>query len=268
AVTLLGIGHLPVKAADGVHPIVAVKSGYLLGATAGGRWLKATKAAHGIAPSGRYRIYSLTGAMGTGTGSRPKSQGAPCEDTLFVNLHRTNGKSLAGAEVAVGCSWPAMRRVPQLEPTNQRLYRNVIRGILRQHGIRDPRVHISQVLRVDLDGDGAAEVLITATHYASTSAGSDSIPGHSTQAGDYSIVVLRKMVRGRVRNIVIDGEFYTKGSPFAAPNTSRVIGILDLKGDGKMEIITQSRYYEGDSVAVWQVTGSRVRNVLSEGCGA
>lgn len=268
AVTLLGVGNLPVAAMDAVHPIVAVKTGYLLGATVGGRWVNATKVAHGISPRERYRLYRLTRAMGTSAGTRPRSEGAPCEDTLFVQFHGKNGRSLAGAEVAVGCSWPALRRTPRRESTDQFIYRNVIRDILRQHGIRNPTVHINEALRVDLDGNGAKEVLISATHYASDASGSGQIPGHSTKAGDYSIIVLRKIVRGRVQDILLDGEFYIKSSPFAAPNTYRVIGVLDLKGDGKMEIITHASYYEGDSVEVWQVTGNRVRSVLGAGCGA
>ena len=63
----------------------------------------------------------------------------------------------------------------------QVVYRQAAAAILRAHGIAQPHVQLTQVLRVDLDGDGAPEVLVTATYYQ------DGIAPHAA-AGNYSLV--------------------------------------------------------------------------------
>ena len=60
-----GIGGLficvcaAVPAAE-LHPIVEVETGYLFGATADGKWMKAEEAAKALSDATTYRIYGLT----------------------------------------------------------------------------------------------------------------------------------------------------------------------------------------------------------------
>src|SRR6476646_6483385 len=72
-------------AAD-LHPIVEVQSGYLFGAISAGKWIKADETAKSIGDETTYRVYGLTQALGDAKGSKPKSEGAPCEETLTVSL--------------------------------------------------------------------------------------------------------------------------------------------------------------------------------------
>ena len=96
-------------------------------------------------------------------------------------------------------------------------------------------------MRVDLDGDGEEEVLISATNYFRKD---DSVPMRSP-AASYSMVLLRRVVAGKVETQLIVGEFYPKAYPkaaqeegrFDAPNAYKVIATLDLDGDGKMEVV-------------------------------
>ncbi|MEZ5344491.1 MAG: hypothetical protein R2681_02950 [Pyrinomonadaceae bacterium] len=74
--------------------------------------------------------------------------------------------------------------------------------------------------------------------------------------------------RQSVENIVLEGEFYPKETEFSAPNKHNITGIIDLDGDGKMEVVIYGAYYEGAWVSTFQIlTGAKPKKVLETGCG-
>ena len=87
-------------------------------------------------------------------------------------------------------------------------------------------------------------------------------------AGNYSFVLLRHVVDGKVQTKLIDGEFYAKASESQTPYRYEVSGLLDLDGDGRLEIIIYSAYYEGATVTVWRFGEGKLHKVLEIGCGA
>ena len=110
---------------------------------------------------------------------------------------------------------------------------------------------IASVLRIDLDGDREDEVLISATNYFSK----DNRVLMRSPAGSYSMVLLRRVVAGKMETQLVEGEFHPKaylrtGDSFDAPNAYKVIATLDLDGDGKMEVIVASNYYEGEATTI------------------
>ncbi|MCX5887857.1 MAG: hypothetical protein NTY36_00210 [Deltaproteobacteria bacterium] len=107
----------------------------------------------------------------------------------------------------MGGSFNALPRVPRLLDTEQQVYKDAAADILRQKGLAHPQLRLNQVSRVDLEGDGAEEVLVSATHYARGLSASDS-------PGDYSLVFLRRLVKGKVVTNLIAGDFFPKGSYF------------------------------------------------------
>ena len=79
---LLGVS----AAAAELHPIIEVESGYLFGAVADGKWIKADEAAKSLNKLG-YRIYGMTQAIGDAKGSKPKpSEEDVCSDMFVVSL--------------------------------------------------------------------------------------------------------------------------------------------------------------------------------------
>ena len=255
-----------------VHPIVAFSdfwshnkpTGYLLGGSAGGQWLK-PEAAAGLIPGGEnYRLYTLTGEVGASVGSKPaKGEEGPCSHTWYVTLSPlpAGHRSL----VAVAGPWNAMPRALKITSTEQQVYKEAAAEILKTQGIANPNVNLTQVIRVDLDGDGVEEVLVSAANYARFKPGGRLTP--NARAGDYSLVFLRKVVQGKVVTRIITGEYYPKAKEFNAPSEHLVIGVLDLNGDGILEIVLSGHHYEGEWVDAYRVDGTKIIKLFSMGCG-
>jgi len=241
-------------------PIVETESGFLVGAAGGGKWLPVEKAKGTVKGGEQYRVYSLTEKLGVVKGSKPRSAGEPCPDQQLVTLTPKPEKG----SIAVAAPWNAMPRVPKKQDTTQPVYQKAVAEFLVSKKIHDPKVHITQIVRIDLDGDGEDEVLISATNYFTKD---DAVP-HGSPANSYSCVLLRRVVGGKVETLLVDGEFYPKAAEFNAPNAYRISAVLDLDGDGKMEVVVESNYYEGGGMAVYRVTGKKPEQIVSIGCGA
>src|SRR4030095_10838723 len=193
-----------VSAAE-LHPIVEVKSGYLFGATADGKWIKAEQAAKALNNETTYQVYGLTQSLGEAKGGQPKpSEEEVCSDILTVALSPTPDN---GA-VALAAPWNALPRKPQMIDRTQKVYVDAVRDFLKTKGINEPKVKIENIVRVDLDSDGEEEVLISATNYFQKEEGA---PMRSP-AGSYSMVLLRRVVAGKVEKSLCRGEFFSKTS--------------------------------------------------------
>jgi hypothetical protein len=244
-----------------LHPIVELQTGYLFGATADGKWMKAEQAAKALKAETTYRIYGLTQSFGEAKGDKPKpSEEDVCSDVLTVSLSPTPEK---GA-IALAAPWNALPRKVQLMDPTQKVYSDAVRDFLKTKRIEQPKVKIESIVRVDLDGDGEEEVLISATNYFQKEEG---VPMRSP-AGSYSMVLLRRVVTGKVQTQLIEGEFYPKATGYNAPNAYKVIAVLDLDGDGKLEVVVASQYYEGAATTIYRCEPKKVEALLSVSCGA
>jgi len=249
-------------AAPTVYPIVIGDA--LLGGWQGGAWIAGAATAAWLGGDETYRLYDLTGFHGAAVGSRPKPPTFAFCPIYQVDVQPPAAPPAAGARFALAGNWNAQPRSIQALRTDLPTYRQAVAALLRTQGIQQPDVRLTTVLRTDLDGDGVDEVLITATRYERDDRNQ---PRTKAEAGDYSLVVLRKIVNNAVETIPLATAFYPQATQFAAPNDYTLLGILDLNGDGKMEIIARSQYYEGSSMAAYEVIGTQVQKVLDAGCG-
>jgi hypothetical protein len=254
-------------AAADLHSIVEVEYGYLFGATADGKWIKANEAAKAIGDETTYRVYGLTQEIGEAKGGKPKGVEDVCTETLSVSL---SPKPEKGA-IALAAPWNALPRKPHVLDKTQVVYVDAVRDFLKTKGIEQPKVKIENILRVDLEGDGEDEVLISTTNYFDKE---NRVPMRSP-AGSYSMVLLRRVVAGKVETQLVEGEFYPKAylkatdddASFNAPNAYKVIAVLDLDGDGKLEVVVASQYYEGAATTIYRCDRKKVEALLSVSCG-
>lgn len=243
-----------------IRAVVDVPSGYLLGGSDGKKWFNAKTTAAQLKDRETYRLLETKRQTRTGNGSKARSGEAPCPDTFFVDIKPQK------AQIAVGGNWNTQPRAPQTLSNNSPVYRNIVAGILRKHNIK-PNAKITQILRVDLEGDGTQEVLISATVHKGNEGFPDSVSSRSLK-NEYSILFLRKIVGGKVVTQMLDEEYFVKDMNFNAPDIFTIAGVWDLNGDGKMEIVTRGRYYEGDGTTVYEMRRNRAVKVLEAACGS
>ncbi|HEX8492804.1 MAG TPA: hypothetical protein VF658_08190 [Pyrinomonadaceae bacterium] len=250
--------------AEEVHPVLV--NSCLIGGTVSGKWMAAGEVAPKLQGGEKYNFYTLTARAGESIGDKPKRMADYCPETMEIEL---SPKPTEGVVFAIGGQWNALPRAPQVLSNNEQVYKAAVADVLKSKRFSKPRINITRVLRIDVDGDGIEEVLVSASHYAG-GLGSDTGPmAIRARGGDYSVVFLRKLMSGKVQNIVVAGEFYPlegdKGNP---PSQYIVSAVGDVDGDGAMEVIVESNYYEGGGSTVYSIKGNKVEEMTSCGCGA
>ncbi|MGC2235714.1 MAG: VCBS repeat-containing protein [Pyrinomonadaceae bacterium] len=244
-----------------IVPIVEMKVKGLLGGVLNGKFVDAKTTAAKLKGDENYTLFGIEGVNeGEFTVGKPTIGEDICTD--FYNIEPSE-EAVAGVALGDGFRWNPMPRAVKPIDLNDATYKKIVAEVLAAKRITKTTTKLKQAVRVDLDGDGQEEVLIAATKYSSGDVSS------SAKVGDYSFILLRKIVAGKVQNIIIAGDFITKKVDFGAPNEYEISAIADLNGDGKMEIILHSAYYEGSSTGVYEIKGNKAVEVaaLSAGCG-
>jgi hypothetical protein len=254
-----GLNNNPEDPQTRVYAIVDAAAGQLFGATRDGRWLTSEAAATRLNGSESYRLYNLHGEIAQARGSTPQSPQETCFNwAVEVNVP---ARTIQQEPVLIGVQgpWDAAPRPARLQSLQETVYHQALSQWLLQHGIEDDNPQLKQIIRVDLDGDATDEVLLSAGNIDARSA--------DAPVGGYSLVLLRKLIDGAVKTIPLLQNYYPQGCQFCAPEADKVMAVLDLNGDGVMEIITGLNYYEGGASIVYELSGAQVTEVLSWACG-
>lgn len=119
---------------------------------------------------------------------------------------------------------------------------------------------VEQIVLADLDGDGDEEALVVFEHVDTT--------GITGTPGDLSALLLIDTATGASTTVA---------STFVGPleegvtpviDRFRVLDVADLNGDGLMEPVIHTWYYEGTAALVFEYDGASLSEVLGAGCGA
>src|SRR4030095_15929042 len=138
---LAAFGICASAVAGELHPIVEVQSGYLFGATADGKWIKANEAAKAIGDETTYRVYGLTQEIGEATGGKPKAVEDVCTEKLSVSLSPKTEKGV----IALAAPWNALPRKPRIADKTQQVYVDEVRDFLKTKGIEQPKGKIDNI---------------------------------------------------------------------------------------------------------------------------
>ena len=188
------------------------------------------------------------------------------------------------ARLFVTGDFDAMPRKTQVLPPDNATYKKIVAEYLAGRSLAGAKPNIVQILRVDLDGDGTDEMLITAQNVVPTRGdGFDFAPDKPfldklqsptgvplMRAGQYSVVLLRRVVGGQAKNIAL-AEFISKktvpmddADPFNdSAQVHKVVAVADLNGDGKMEVILAEAFLRGLFYQVYETSGATPRKVLA-----
>jgi hypothetical protein len=259
--TILAVILFSVLANAQVVPIVEMQSGGLLGGVENGKWLDAKTTFGKLKGEVKYSLFDITGKTNdlTLTAEFP---GEPCDDHYSIFNDSQARDERKGVGIGSGVKWNPLPRPLKSIGLTDKTYLKIVSDILRLKGLPRAKAVIEQAVRVDLDGDGVEEVLLTASSY-----GGKISP--QADANNYSFVLLRKVVAGKAQNIMISEEYVKKVVEFGAPSRFEIAGIADLNGDKKMEIVVFGEYYEGSGADIYEIKGNKAVAIekLGASCG-
>ena len=243
-----------------IVPIVELHNRGLLGGVENGKWVAPTKFSSKLKAESEFVLVGYRGVEegGVTLGKKGEKEDV-CDDFTRYEFEL---KQDNGVAIGSGAKWNPVPRMPKTIDKNNATYKTAVASFLKRKGIARPNVKITEAFRIDLEGDGAEEVVIAATYYKG---------GLTSDAkvGDYSFILLRKAVGKVVTDHMLTGDFVLKNVEFGAPNEYHVSAIADLNGDGKMEIVYYSNYYEGDSAGAFEMRNGKpvVIKEFEIGCG-
>jgi len=138
-------------------------------------------------------------------------------------------------------------------------YRELGTAVLANEAVDASLGTVGQVVVTDLDGDGDDEAIVAFDHIQ-PSAG----PG---AVGDFAALFLVD-ADTKATSPVFSSVVTADDAEFPVITNFRVLDVVDLNGDGKMEVLAHVWYYEGASVSLLEYDGTKLTEVLSTGCGA
>ena len=243
---------------SGIHTIVEMKEGCVIGGVRNGQWVAADKFEKSIKGPLKFSLYTLDGGP---TEIVANGENAECHELW---------KSHTGGEIDAGVAiqsptWNPLPRVPRAINLQDATYVKIVGDILRGLGLKKPEVHITEGYKIDLDGDGKEEVVLVASRYKNGPSELTGV-GHLTAPGDYSLVLVRKIVGSKVRNIFLVKDIRLTANEGGLTRGYHLSAIADMNGDGSMELALYSAYYEGSATDILEIKGTKVIAVLGCGC--
>ncbi|MEP6924403.1 MAG: hypothetical protein ABI954_08045, partial [Pyrinomonadaceae bacterium] len=167
--------------------------------------------------------------------------------------------------IGANANWNPLPRTPRKIALTNKTYQKIALDFLKTKRINAKNVKLENAFSVDLEGDGTDEIFLEATNYKDKNGEISS----TARAGNYSFVLMRKIIGGKPRIFLIEGEFHP-----AKPEVEDYItefdlsAFADLNGDGKMELILESLYsYGGVSTGIYESDKNVLKEVLSVECG-
>lgn len=233
-----------------IYPIVSLLDGNcLMGALQDGVRLSDAEAAPRLSGNEVYRIYAKSGFAGKCVGTAPVPAPVPCSE----NWRITFSPPIEGV-IAIGGDWNALPRLPKLISSS--LFVSSVKKIAKEYGIVKPKIGKIDAYSIDLDGDRKNEYIVSARYF-------ESDVQESSQAGEYSMVLVK---RGK-EILIVASNFYLNDGNYNLPVSHKLTGIMDINGDGTMELVVRSRNKEGSQTSIYHIHQNRAELLFFCSCG-
>jgi hypothetical protein len=239
-------------------PVLYGSDSFLLlgGILTGNGWLSGIQAAQFIGSDMKYDFYNPNGSI--------QMRGNPLDfDPTCQNHFMRSSVVLSEPMVGVVSGWIPEKRDTRELSTDDPAYVEALTEWFESQGNSPSEIRITHILQADMEGDGVNEVLLSASYFK------EQTQPFYAETGDYSVVLMRKVVGNDVVTVQLAGEFYVTSVPeleIAYPNTYTLAEALDLNGDGTLEVVVDVRRWEGWGAIVYRVDGQNVREVLKAIC--
>ncbi len=250
------------SAQNSVVPIVYGET--LLGGAQNGKWITAKNTDTQLTDKTEFNIVNFDGIKKSGPIVGTKGDSGDCENER-ITFERPEDYDTDSPPFAIGANakWNPVPRIPQAIGLKDKTYTKMVADFLKTKGIAKSKIVITQAYQIDFEGDGQKEIIITGNYYKKGMSEEQNI-------GDYSFILLRKIVNGKPQTIFSNGEFFTpkllRRGEYAPPEERVIIAIADLNGDGKMEFVLSVFGYEAHSHTVFEMKNGKPVKVLESEC--
>ncbi|MFK7918113.1 MAG: hypothetical protein AB8G14_08560 [Ilumatobacter sp.] len=161
--------------------------------------------------------------------------------------------------IAVTADWELQPRPVRQVGLEAPIYREVGTALFDGTVATNGEGVVVQAVRVDLDGNGIEEVLVTYERQSDTDFGAE---------GDFTGIYARyPSADGSVVDELVTS--YVSGDPvdFPTPGRFTLAAVADLNGDGTMEVMVRDRFWESGGMQVFALVDGRLASVAGGGCG-
>ena len=166
--------------------------------------------------------------------------------------------------IGANANWNPLPRTARKIASGDKTYQKIALDLLRTKKLNVRSVKLENIFSVDLEGDGKDEIFLEATTYKNKNG---EISG-TARRGDYTFVLMRKIVAGKPKTFLIEGEFHPRKPAEDYITESDLAAFADLNGDGKLEVIIEAAYsYGGVSTGVYELDKTSLRQALFVECG-
>ena len=225
----------------------------LIGGFAKTQWITSPKlVASGQIPK-KYRLYTISGALGMGHASDWHEVGEAGDEfyTSTLKVAKRSKQELLG----ISTFRNAMPRLPKIVSTQSNSLLKEVRLRLIKKGFKKPKVKIVQAFEIDLNDSGNKDIIINASlEDPSTSSDLTQI-----KHPYYSFVMIYRKTKHTTQTLVLEGSFLNSKNPSEIDAVLyHISGFLDVFGNNKMAVILSWRGYEEHGYSIFSLTSSRV----------
>jgi len=224
---------------------------YLLGGVTKDGWFTANESAARYPSAATYSLHTMTESYKYFVQGMTPDFSPPYQDYSI----RTDVSLDERGMVGVLDGWDITKREVTELSTEGEFYQQAVVDWLKTQGVDEPQPGVLQIFRVDIEGDGTDEVFISATHLDDSQ--------HMTYSGDYSVILLLKVVGNDLVTLPVVLDVYlSQEAELTFPRTYSLANFLDLNQDGVLEVVVDIQQWEGDGAIVYEVEDQHIAEAL------